>query len=277
MKIGFLGDIHQHSGAARFALYTFNALGVDTVVQVGDYGIGADRVGQYFDKRVQRFAEQFGVTLYVVPGNHENWERINLLTDGSRQTWAQITQNVFLAPRGIRWTWDGMSFVALGGAPSVDRTYRRKLIESGRVYGDAPWYPEEQITQEDVDYVVAGGYADVMVAHDAPSGVPTIDKAIDGNPHGFNMIDVRYAEDGRRLITEAFRGVGPKYFFHGHYHIPVNDYIQRPNAEYGEQTRIVGLDCNFRKHTMAVLDTETGEVERIDNTTHLFRYRKEWG
>jgi len=52
------------------------------------------------------------------------------------------------------------------GGPSVDLDVRSRHTD---------WWPEEMITDEDVAAVVGGGYADVMLADDAPLapyGVP---------------------------------------------------------------------------------------------------------
>lgn len=283
MKIGILGDTHQNNGALRFALWTFRQLGIDVIYQVGDYGVGADRRGIEFQKRVSKNLDAFGQTLFVVPGNHENWDRITGILEGvtknNRTQWGILGGRTFLAPRGIRWKIGDMSFVALGGAPSVDRMYRVSLMKGNwQSFGDAPWYPGEQITREDVDYVTAGGYADVMLAHDAPHGVQEIERRIGGNPHGFHPADILYAEDGRQLMTEAFRGVAPKLFFHGHYHFKVDEHIQRPGGEYGvDTTHVIGLDCEYHNWSMAVLDTETGDAQHIDHVGHLFRYQKEFG
>jgi hypothetical protein len=146
----------------------------------------------------------------------------------------------------------------------------------GKTRANQAWYWEEQITGADVDYVVAGGYADVMIGHDAPNGIQGIDRVIRGNPHGFHIADILYAQEGRDLYTEAFRGVGPKFLFHGHYHFPVNEHIQRPGGEYEvDTTHVIGLDCEFSNYSMAVLDTDTQTAEHIDHTTLLFQYRKD--
>lgn len=59
-----------------------------------------------------------------------------------------------------RWELGGRSFVALGGAPSVNR----HLLTEG-----VDWWPSEVIGEAHVQSTVAGGAADVMLTHDSPA------------------------------------------------------------------------------------------------------------
>lgn len=262
--LGFMGDIHGNLHAAQFMLWTFHRYGVKDVIQVGDFGIYSDRSGERFANAVNEYAGTLGMNILVVPGNHENWRIINELVGDNRTDPAPYRSNISIAPRGYRWERDGVSFVALGGAPSVDRAIRKEW-DRGSVRANMSWYAEEAITPEDVEYTVSLGAADVMVAHDAPFGVKQISDAIRGNPHGFRPSDLMYADEGRALLSEAVRGVSPRLFFHGHYHTPVYENIRRPGGEYDEQTLVVGLDCEFNNYSMALLDTVTLTVQRVDH------------
>lgn len=273
--VGFLGDLHGNLAAGRFMLWSMQKLGVTVVFHVGDFGIYSDNNGMKFASKMNEYAAACGITLIVVPGNHENWRIINEMTGENRTELAKYRENIFIAPRGWRGEFGGMSFVALGGAPSVDRTWRMQYdaLSKNQYQANKHWYWEEQITGADVDYVKEGGYADVMICHDAPNGIQGIDRIIRGNPHGFHIADLLYAQEGRILLTEAFKAVSPKFFFHGHYHFPVNEEIRSHNDD--GWTHIYGLDCEFKNYSMAVLDTDTQTVEPIDHTTLLFNYRKD--
>ena len=275
-RVGILGDTHGNTAAIRFMLWSMHKMGIQKVIHVGDFGIYSDNNGMKFASKVNKYAQEFAITLIVVPGNHENWRIINEMVGEDRENLAAYRSNIFIAPRGYRWEWDGMSFLALGGAPSVDRI-QRLAWETARKPNNANkyWYAEEQITRADVDYTVAGGYADVMIGHDAPHGIQGIERVIKGNPHGFHPADLLYAEEGRLLMTEAFRGVGPSLFFHGHYHTPVNEYIQRPNGEWGEETHVIGLDCEFNNYSMAIIDTQSRTARNINHNDLLSTFRAE--
>lgn len=253
MKIGILGDTHMQTQWTLFALWKFHKEGITKVIQVGDFGIAQTVPGERFLNAVNTAAHAYGIELYVVPGNHEDWNYINQLTAGNRQRWAYLRDNIILAPRGIRWEWDGVKFVALGGAPSVDRTWR---LEDQHFITDPKqhlWFPGEMITWEDVEYVAAGGYADVMIGHDAPENVPTIEAQISRSQYMWNPADLLYAADGRRRYTEAFKAVAPKTVFHGHYHFKVDDMIPAGN---GEWANVLGLECDGMAHALGHYDTE---------------------
>ena len=275
-RVGILGDTHGNLAAARFMLWSMHKMGITSVIQVGDFGLYTDNNGMKFARKVSDLCVMWGIELWVVPGNHENHRVINELLGEDRTARKEYRPNVYVLPRGYRWEWDGMSFLALGGAPSVDRI-TRLAWETGRKPGNANkyWYAEEQITDADVDYTVSGGYADVMIGHDAPHGIQGIERVIRGNPHGFHVADLLYAEEGRLRMTEAFRGVAPEFFFHGHYHTPVNENIQRPGGEYGDITHVIGLDCEFNNYSMATIDTETRTATNIDHDKLLAEFRDE--
>lgn len=132
------------------------------------------------------------------------------------------------------------------------------------------WWDQELITEAEVDSVIAGGYADVMVTHDAPHS-PTIDARISGNPQGFEQIDIDYAEVGRMRMDRAFHGVAPKVLFHGHYHFPVNDTVAVVRDGERVPAIVVGLDCDGKRDSLATLDTETGDVTLLNFYEELKR------
>ena len=286
MKIGLLGDVHADKSWIKFAMWKFHQESINTVLQVGDFGIYQDKYSLEFLKLANLEAIKYGIVLYVVPGNHEDWDWINLLHHQGSKTdafggWTKLRDSIFMAPRGLHWEWDGVKFGALAGAPSVDRAWR---VRQDRAHPNAKnplWHAGEAITEADVEHMIAGGPVDVMVAHDAPKNVPTIDRNIASNPHGFDMADLLYAADGRELMTRAFRGVYPKTFIHGHYHFKVNDMIRRPLPAYSDLTperdmwtHVVGLGCNGHRDALGVYDTETQEAVHWDTNKDLALYRR---
>lgn len=275
MKVGFLGDIHCDITAAKFMLWSMRRVGVSHVIQVGDFGIYSDKGGVKFAKVVDNLCEEYGISLLVVPGNHENHDIINYLTGSIRTELAEYRKNILVAPRGYRWIWGSSSFVALGGAPSVDRAWRVKADRISPDRANKLWYDEEFITPEDVEYVSEGGYADVMVGHDAPRGVSAVDNAIAGNPFGFHPADLLYAESGRDVYDTAFRAVSPALCVHGHYHVPGLEDVRRPGGEYGDKTTVLSLGCEIGVGSMATYDTESKTVSVLDTEDFLKQYYKE--
>ncbi len=94
---------------------------VDRLVHLGDFGL----MGSGFDTflyKVNRAAAARGVDVRVVPGNHENYDWIaRQPTDGDGLIAADWIR---LFPRGYRFTVEGVTFCAVGGAVSVDQGRR---------------------------------------------------------------------------------------------------------------------------------------------------------
>ena len=87
-----------------------------------------------------------------------------------------ITPRTLWAPRAHRWTWQGVRFLALGGAYCIDR--RDRTLNSGR-WG---WFTEETITAEQTAAAIAGGPATLegsdeivrTIVHPRRHGIPPL-------------------------------------------------------------------------------------------------------
>jgi hypothetical protein len=260
-SIGILGDLHADGTTAVLSLKLFAQKGITTIFQAGDFGVYNTEHGQLFLKRVNLELEKYGQTMYVSPGNHEDYdyiESISVADDGLQH----LRKNILLAPRGFRKDFDGKSVLFLGGAPSVDRHYRTFVLKGKH------WWAQEALTDEDVQKVIEGGEADVMVTHDAPLGAPTVESRIRDNPFGFTDDDLAYAHQGRTRMLKAFQAAKPKLFIHGHYHFFADDVWHVPSGPFTRDiqftSHLVGLDCNTHNHSMGEFDTETLEVQVYD-------------
>ena len=103
---------------------------------------------------------EWGRSCWFVDGNHEDFGQLAQLAaaivpDGRNE----IRPNILHLPRGYRWEWHGLTWLACGGGVSLD--------EAGRTEG-IDWWPQEEITSGQEAAIIAGGHADVMVCHDCP-------------------------------------------------------------------------------------------------------------
>ena len=251
-KIGLLGDVHGNANTVLSALRKFSREGVTHILQLGDFGFWPGTHGQTFLTYVNKLLTKNGQYLYVTPGNHEDYHQIYDFQQINRDGWVVARAHILIAPRGHRWSWEGVSFVSLGGAPSVDRKWRVENEKAGR---RKSWWMEEAITEKDIMKTIAGGHADVMVAHDAPYGVPQIEKFIAPNPNGFYKDDLEYALKGRNDMLTVVDIVRPKVFIHGHYHIRVDDKLEIFNENTGldDTVRIFGLNSDGNPGTSGIL------------------------
>jgi predicted phosphodiesterase len=263
--IGILGDTHGQQRWTRFALWVYKQQEITNIHQIGDFGVGAQKADS-FGNFVNTNAKNFGQHITITPGNHENYDHIDampLRSDGFKH----YQTNIRIAPRGHRWEQNGVSMVSLGGAPSVDRMWR--LQQKNKC-----WWAQENITVAEAIKTVTGGYADVMFTHDAPY-TPTVDAGIAGNPHGFELIDLEYAAEGRKLMHNVVKQIKPTIVCHGHYHFPVSDIIEWSD---GSTTQVFGLDCDGKAASIGYLNLDTLETTHatVEDIQRLYTtYMKE--
>lgn len=221
-KILFSGDWHGNEFWATGIIKNAAWSGADTILQAGDYGYDFD---YSFRSIVEQTCTEWDVMVYFVDGNHDDhnfiW-RHELDEDG----FYVISDHVRAIPRGKRWQWWGKTFLGLGGAVSVDKSFRTPYIE---------WWPTETITLGDMQRAVEGGKVDVMVTHDCPAGVK-IPGIIPGDYSQWPKQQIIEAEHHREQLWKVWDTVRPDLLVHGHYHIPYE-------TEY-DGTHVIGLDCD---------------------------------
>lgn len=225
-RIAFAGDWHANT---RWAVASVEHLAgrADVVVHLGDFGYTFDAG---FLAPLDKALGRAGLPLLFVDGNHEDHEllgRFPVRGSGLRQ----LGEHIWHLPRGFRWTWGGVRFLACGGAHSVDRQWR--------VPGES-WWAGETLTDDDVARCVDGGQADVLIAHDCPAGVviPGIDDRT--VPAPFPPLELLRADEHRQLLRRVVDAVRPRRIWHGHYH---RQYRQEVSFGYGPVT-VTGLDCD---------------------------------
>jgi len=215
-KVGFAGDWHANVAWALRAIEAFGEAGINTIYHVGDFGVWPDAKGHNYLVSLQAACERANLELYVVPGNHEDYSQINSwpLDDEGWITHPDIP-SIHYAPRGHVWLDGGVSFGALGGAVSIDKMLR--------VEGKT-WWPEEDITADEVERFIANaglfsGRLDVMLTHDAPSGVRR-----GGVTPGYLSPEIEHqARRFRMMLRDAADGAAPRWLVHGHWHMYVRD------------------------------------------------------
>ena len=211
-RIAVAGDWHGNTNFACWMVQYAAGQRVDTIVHTGDFGF---RFDQKFLSAVSTELDLHRIRLLFVDGNHDDHHYLaNLPTsrDGTRR----VAPWIWYAPRGLRWTWHGTTWLALGGAHSVDRQH------PARVPGFT-WWPEERLTPAQCAAAAAGGPVEVMVCHDAPAGVlvPGIQDPTESPPpwgwmfpHG----ELVTSHQHRELLRTVVDAVQPGVLFHGHYH-----------------------------------------------------------
>lgn len=257
MLIGLVSDLEGEEVAALDALRELGERGDITVAyQLGDLrlGYGPDPEG-YLDA-VESACARWGIELLCIGGNHENWSLLDAMWADPRWVDASgllrpipMREHVTLLPRGHRWELGGRAFVALGGAPSVNR----HLLTEG-----VDWWPSEVIGEAHVQATVAGGAADVMLTHDSPAQpwcTAPVAAIMTGNPMGWPDDVLAYAEVGIERVTRAVLGVRPRLLAHGHFHVAGETAVRLPGADH--DTTVWSLAARGDRGTVRVLDLDT--------------------
>ena len=162
----FTGDIHgDPNGLLHFA-DQFQPNKNDTIILLGD--VGANYHYDHRDNDLKFVLNQIGATLLCIHGNHEM--RPAHVPGYVEQEWNGGTvwvqpeyPNVLFAKDGEIYNIDGLSYLVIGGAYSVDKYYR-----ISRGYS---WWADEQPSAEIKDYVVKQTRTkkfDIILSHTCP-------------------------------------------------------------------------------------------------------------
>lgn len=236
-KVMFAGDWHDNYKYMVHACYWAHQKGAEAIVQVGDFGFWSN--GAQYDDLNQKLRE-WGMHLFFIDGNHENFPLLYSIPE-HKDGYRVIRDRIIHLPRGFRWEWCGRTFTALGGARSID---------VGFLTPGSDWFPEEDITIDDMKKVVDGGLTDFLITHDAPTSarVP-LDPAF---ARAFPYKDVQKCELSRAMLEKVCLAIKPLWIIHGHYHVQYSDTVQWLESKIG---KVTGLDCDgnpFPKNMMLV-------------------------
>lgn len=277
-QIMLAGDWHGFASHANWVLERAQRRGIDVVFQLGDFGLWEHEPSgiEYLDD-VQRAAERCETTVYFLDGNHDN---LKLALDNHREVddegFVVIRDRVRYSPRGHHWHWNGVHFLALGGAYSVDARWRRdqeawktanskiahdRYGKTFRDYTETLWFPDEEITDEDVTRAIGDGEpVDVLLTHDKPiRSVP-----------GWNRKDLPECHPNQERIQRVVDELSPQLLVHGHLHFPYDHALRDPRGS-DLDTYVVGLDADAeamagergyrRENSVAVLHLEYSGVK----------------
>lgn len=245
--VAIVGDWHTDIEWMLKTVERVHATGVKHILHVGDFGLGLYETPETEETAMSALSQSLkskGMKIAVTLGNHDNWVRFGAMPLGENGT-AEAWDGIYFIPRGYRFFVNGVSFLSLGGAASTNFADLTEGID---------WWREEVVTMGDL-YRLGDEKVSVMITHDAPEAVETLEAFFADNP-GLGPEAQRYAEQSRQAISAAVAQVQPEFLFHGHYHLP---YVDRITTEGGDCT-VVGLDMNGRSRNVALFNPVTREV-----------------
>lgn len=260
-KIFAAGDWHGDTEWAYRAIKFAANSGGSTLIQLGDFGIWPEPGGPKYVRKVNTACEKNNIDLIVVPGNHENYDRLDKL-DVDADGWLVNPEwhRIKFAPRGHVWQLhNGMWAAALGGAGSIDKNTREP---------HKSWWEQEAITMDNVDTLIKNMAAkdikavDVMFTHECPAGIARPE--LSGNKPVWVTPDVEaYCNNQRVLLRYAMDAATPSALYHGHWHQWFADLVDGVSrSTYAEYNAwVFGLSMNGMPEGHMV-EIEWSEVRR---------------
>jgi Calcineurin-like phosphoesterase len=233
------------------------------ILQAGDFGFRPSPAS-WMLRGLDRDLEQAGAELWWIDGNHDDHDALATIAAARRNLPPPyyITDNIAWLPRGHRWTWHGRTWLAAGGAVSVDRAgppclrcaargcdYCRWEGRFPRIQG-TDWWAEEEITDDQAQGIIDDGPADVLLSHDCPVGVV---HAFPDRPSWWDPADIARAEEHQGRLQRIVDAVQPSQIVHGHLHM---GYQRRADFGYGP-VDVTGLNCDGEPYNWLLLDTRT--------------------
>ena len=237
MRVLFAGDTHGYTSHVINLIDTAKREECDRIFVLGDFGYWEHmREGVEFLDKVSAHAIKAHVSVYFLDGNHDKTSLLLKKYSGqiNGEGFLTVRGRLFYAKRGHRWVWDGVSFIALGGAYSVDKEWRLDNERASKRPAGTLWFPEEEMTDEDMAAILraqAGRKVDVMLAHDKP-----LESAPSFNRKGFED-----CAPNQLRLQRAINELRPDLFLHGHLHFRYMDIIGSPSCE---GTMVIGLDAD---------------------------------
>ncbi len=241
MKVLLAGDQHGSLQDTTMVLEYAVTLGAELVIVLGDFGFVWDPSSTYDFDHLTRELKERGLKLWWLDGNHENFDHLRdeygIDVDKTFATLNNIpmSETISYLPRGHTFVLDQMTFMAFGGAVSVDKQWR--------IEGES-WWPQELITDEQVD-AVPELPVDVLLSHD----IHTLSPILHGELMKLDWKLDALSNHNRHQVDRVVAKVTPKKaIFHGHYHKRYADKI--------DGIRVYGLNCGARPSSVRLIDTE---------------------
>lgn len=257
-RVAFAGCWHARREFVEDAMRHAKEHGADVIVHTGDLLYTYPSANKML-MEMERVAEDLDMFVVSVRGNHDDPALFKKAATSTRRRnkngvvsdgFARFSSRILHAPNGLHWNWQGVEFVALGGAFSVDRAARVR---------DVSYWEGEVATPREIGAVKRGGRATVVVTHDIPAGTH-----LPFGPTRPDWWDIASAEKHRRGLRGAIDVVRPDWVIGGHMHFRFSDgiWLDETKTEQAHQVRVEVLDQIEQgiEGNMMVADLRDGEV-----------------
>lgn len=197
MNVLMVGDVHGRFGDLNKLI---NKKKPDIVIQVGDNAY------YWLNNVAKGEIKPQGCKVYLVPGNHENWDMIHSRVGRHKLDPTEIEENIFYCSIGSSITINDKKILFIGGADSIDKIMRTNKLD---------WFREEEIlSNKDVDFILDNHeHADIIVSHTCPT---------EFNMESTGRFD-KYTDPTRLALSLILKRYKPYSWFFGHWHYYIKD------------------------------------------------------
>lgn len=245
------GDWHSNANWMGRVIPAAARTRARTILHVGDFGFWPGHTQQFLDT-IEFWCDHTATNgrgierIAVVPGNHDDASMLDPLFEANPGHPVQLSARVWALPRGYRFEVGGRSFLAFGGAASIDRMSR----SPGRT-----WWPSEVPSWDEVDRAVAGDHADVLLTHDASYHLtPQVKQLIENPDPWWTREELEYANSARPLVAAVVDATTPLIQCHGHFHLRDSASFERDGLP---PLRVESLHRDGSQGNLVVLNTAT--------------------
>lgn len=233
----FAGDWHGNlAWATQAVAYSRQVHGADTILHVGDFAYTFD---PRFIRGLENTLARHQLRLFFLRGNHDDAHHLsgfdptghgNLRVDptdpDSAHPWP-LSEHIAYLPDALRLRIGTRTAVVAGGAGSIDRVARMPGIE---------WWENERLDPAAEAYCVLGGGADILLCHDAPTGVPVpLDPAFAEQYEAIDPGVTAWCDTHRDSLETVAEALDPHLIVFGHHH-------ERISLSWGSDCEAIGLD-----------------------------------
>lgn len=236
-EIMIIGDTHGDLAEYLRLIDVAEAQGVTKIFQAGDCGLFPAFQGyaEWLDT-IQRRSEKANIQNFWIRGNHDDpdeWEYHCRFPN--RTGWGQIRSRIMLAPRVHYFKHNGVKFLGVGGAVSIDKQWRLQNEKKPNTL----WWPDEIISEEDI-LKVDDRHIDVLITHECSNRTPW---------QGRLKPDLE-SQMNRQRLDRILTLATPDWHFHGHMHTQyewmnrVISHDVNTGTDKASWTKTIGLECN---------------------------------
>lgn len=154
---------------------------------------------------LNNWLKELNSVLIVVPGNHENYERIYSLPKvhidekNYKGDFREISHCIKYTERYGEYIFENKYFLVLGGARSLDKIYRH----------EGEWFSEETFSIEEKDRIISfikDNEYDYVLAHTCPDHIL------------HQIFDTNFRDSNSEFFDRVMNYISPKVWYFGHLH-----------------------------------------------------------